>query len=158
VQASSLYLSSVLPSPLPCFLASLLQQLKQPAFSFHTPRLPSPEMPQAARKDVAAQRAQDKESKRARGAMSCAECRRWVFSSTLSQSIHPILCFARLKLKCDKTVPCSSCKRRGCAQICMNPLSTTTHSPTHSFSFRPKWSVPSLHFGSTVQTNAFSLL
>ncbi|KAJ7081259.1 fungal-specific transcription factor domain-containing protein [Mycena epipterygia] len=32
---------------------------------------------------------------------SCAECR-------------------RLKLKCDKTVPCSSCKRRGCATICPN--------------------------------------
>ncbi|KAJ7077455.1 hypothetical protein C8R44DRAFT_826138, partial [Mycena epipterygia] len=32
---------------------------------------------------------------------SCAECR-------------------RLKLKCDKTVPCSRCKRRGCATICPN--------------------------------------
>ncbi|KAJ7702923.1 hypothetical protein B0H16DRAFT_1347279, partial [Mycena metata] len=26
----------------------------------------------------------------------------------------------RLKLKCDKTVPCSSCKRRGCSAICPN--------------------------------------
>ncbi|KDR77286.1 hypothetical protein GALMADRAFT_96046 [Galerina marginata CBS 339.88] len=58
-------------------------------------------MPQAARKDPQSQRAQDKESKRARGALSCAECR-------------------RLKLKCDKTVPCSSCKRRGCSAICPN--------------------------------------
>ncbi|KAH6903168.1 hypothetical protein BKA70DRAFT_1301768 [Coprinopsis sp. MPI-PUGE-AT-0042] len=59
-------------------------------------------MPQAAqRKDLNAQKAQDKESKRARGALSCAECR-------------------RLKLKCDKTVPCSSCKRRGCSAICPN--------------------------------------
>ncbi|KAF9485642.1 hypothetical protein BDN70DRAFT_870940 [Pholiota conissans] len=58
-------------------------------------------MPQAARKDAQTQRAQDKESKRARGALSCAECR-------------------RLKLKCDKTVPCSSCKRRGCSAICPN--------------------------------------
>ncbi|KAG2007078.1 fungal specific transcription factor domain-containing protein, variant 3 [Coprinopsis cinerea AmutBmut pab1-1] len=58
-------------------------------------------MPQAPRKDVSAQKAQDKESKRARGALSCAECR-------------------RLKLKCDKTVPCSSCKRRGCSAICPN--------------------------------------
>ncbi|KAF9563813.1 hypothetical protein CPC08DRAFT_705725 [Agrocybe pediades] len=56
-------------------------------------------MPQAAKKE--SQRAQDKESKRARGALSCAECR-------------------RLKLKCDKTVPCSSCKRRGCSAICPN--------------------------------------
>ena len=45
------------------------------------------------------QRALEKESKRARGALSCAECR-------------------RLKLKCDKTVPCSSCQRRGCGSIC----------------------------------------
>ncbi|KAF5313331.1 hypothetical protein D9611_008642 [Ephemerocybe angulata] len=58
-------------------------------------------MPQVSRKDVNAQKAQDKESKRARGALSCAECR-------------------RLKLKCDKTVPCTSCKRRGCSAICPN--------------------------------------
>ncbi|KAF9011964.1 fungal-specific transcription factor domain-containing protein [Cyathus striatus] len=59
-------------------------------------------MPQATRKSEATtQRAQDKEQKRARGALSCAECR-------------------RLKLKCDKTVPCSSCKRRGCSAICPN--------------------------------------
>ncbi|KAF8233042.1 hypothetical protein L208DRAFT_1268931 [Tricholoma matsutake] len=61
-------------------------------------------MPQSSsvRKDaITLQRAQDKESKRARGALSCAECR-------------------RLKLKCDKTVPCSSCKRRGCSAICPN--------------------------------------
>ncbi|TFK25407.1 hypothetical protein FA15DRAFT_668474 [Coprinopsis marcescibilis] len=58
-------------------------------------------MPQAPRKDISAQKAQDKESKRARGALSCAECR-------------------RLKLKCDKTVPCASCKRRGCSAICPN--------------------------------------
>ncbi|KAL0946244.1 hypothetical protein HGRIS_012501 [Hohenbuehelia grisea] len=56
-------------------------------------------MPQAQRKET--QRAQDKETKRAKGALSCAECR-------------------RLKLKCDKKVPCSSCQRRGCAAICPN--------------------------------------
>ncbi|KAJ4490375.1 hypothetical protein J3R30DRAFT_3278237 [Lentinula aciculospora] len=63
-------------------------------------------MPQASRKDPATQRAQDKESKRARGALSCAECR-------------------RLKLKCDKMVPCSSCKRRGCSSICPNGVLIT---------------------------------
>ncbi|KZT04988.1 uncharacterized protein LAESUDRAFT_727563 [Laetiporus sulphureus 93-53] len=51
-------------------------------------------------------RAQEQEFKRARGAISCAECR-------------------RLKLKCDKTVPCSSCKRRGCSSICPNGSLTT---------------------------------
>ncbi|KII91782.1 hypothetical protein PLICRDRAFT_136237 [Plicaturopsis crispa FD-325 SS-3] len=30
------------------------------------------------------------------------------------------LCRCRLKLKCDKTVPCSSCSRRGCSEICPN--------------------------------------
>ncbi|KAL1754344.1 fungal-specific transcription factor domain-containing protein [Schizophyllum commune] len=57
-------------------------------------------MPQAVRRESAqtAQTMQDKELKRARGAISCAECR-------------------RLKLKCDKTVPC---KRRGCSAICPN--------------------------------------
>ncbi|KAI6096181.1 fungal-specific transcription factor domain-containing protein [Pisolithus croceorrhizus] len=52
------------------------------------------------------QKSIDKEQKRNRGAISCAECR-------------------RLKLKCDKTVPCSSCKRRGCSTICPNGSLTT---------------------------------
>ncbi|KAG1819148.1 uncharacterized protein BJ212DRAFT_1344338 [Suillus subaureus] len=69
-------------------------------------------MPQASRGNARqpdsreAQKAMDKEQKRSRGAMSCAECR-------------------RLKLKCDKTVPCSSCKRRGCSAICPNGSLTT---------------------------------
>ncbi|KIY49731.1 hypothetical protein FISHEDRAFT_7362, partial [Fistulina hepatica ATCC 64428] len=83
-------------------------------------------MPQSGRKDASnAHKNQERESKRARGALSCAECR-------------------RLKLKCDKIVPCSrrvpvlrflacvcnSCKttldlnevlqRRGCSAICPN--------------------------------------
>ncbi|KAF8829110.1 hypothetical protein HHX47_DHR3001120 [Lentinula edodes] len=37
--------------------------------------------------------------KRVRGQISCAECR-------------------RLKLKCDKKIPCSSCIRRGCKSLC----------------------------------------
>ncbi|GLB35345.1 putative fungal specific transcription factor [Lyophyllum shimeji] len=39
------------------------------------------------------------ELKRIRGELSCAECR-------------------RLKLRCDKKVPCTSCSRRGCESIC----------------------------------------
>ncbi|KAJ6539249.1 fungal-specific transcription factor domain-containing protein [Mycena capillaripes] len=39
--------------------------------------------------------------RRARGEISCAECR-------------------RLKLKCDRKLPCSSCIRRGCPSICPN--------------------------------------
>ncbi|KAI0794297.1 fungal-specific transcription factor domain-containing protein [Fomes fomentarius] len=44
---------------------------------------------------------EDIELKRARGEISCAECR-------------------RLKLKCDKKLPCGSCVRRGCTSICPN--------------------------------------
>ncbi|KAI0958195.1 hypothetical protein AcV7_004081 [Taiwanofungus camphoratus] len=44
---------------------------------------------------------EETELRRARGEISCAECR-------------------RLKLKCDKKVPCSSCVRRGCTTICPN--------------------------------------
>ncbi|KAF5392659.1 hypothetical protein D9757_000881 [Collybiopsis confluens] len=39
------------------------------------------------------------DQKRLKGELSCAECR-------------------RLKLRCDKKVPCSSCVRRGCESIC----------------------------------------
>ncbi|KAH8114455.1 fungal-specific transcription factor domain-containing protein [Phellopilus nigrolimitatus] len=41
------------------------------------------------------------ELRRARGEVACAECR-------------------RLKLKCDRTIPCSSCVRRTCPGICPN--------------------------------------
>ncbi|KAJ7593118.1 fungal-specific transcription factor domain-containing protein [Mycena floridula] len=41
----------------------------------------------------------DIEEKRIKGELSCAECR-------------------RLKLRCDKKLPCSSCVRRGCESIC----------------------------------------
>ncbi|KAL4081790.1 fungal-specific transcription factor domain-containing protein [Scleroderma yunnanense] len=47
------------------------------------------------------------ELKRVRGELSCAECR-------------------RLKLKCDKKIPCGSCMRRGCPTICPNAGSLST--------------------------------
>ncbi|KAK7680387.1 hypothetical protein QCA50_016627 [Cerrena zonata] len=65
-----------------------------------------PQSSRAARHADERERAKEQESKRNRGAISCAECR-------------------RLKLKCDKTVPCSSCTRRGCASICPNGSLTT---------------------------------
>ncbi|KAL5480214.1 hypothetical protein ACEPAI_1484 [Sanghuangporus weigelae] len=46
------------------------------------------------------------ELKRAKGEISCAECR-------------------RLKLRCDKKLPCSSCVRRGCPMICPNGVLTS---------------------------------
>ncbi|KAK7042430.1 putative transcriptional regulatory protein C1F7.11c [Favolaschia claudopus] len=42
-----------------------------------------------------------KASKRIRGEIACAECR-------------------RLKIKCDRTVPCSTCLKRGCGALCPN--------------------------------------
>ncbi|KAJ7747903.1 hypothetical protein DFH07DRAFT_747477 [Mycena maculata] len=46
-------------------------------------------------------RAPSKASKRIRGEIACAECR-------------------RLKMRCDKTVPCSTCVKRGCGALCPN--------------------------------------
>ncbi|KAK7063782.1 hypothetical protein R3P38DRAFT_2820319 [Favolaschia claudopus] len=51
------------------------------------------------RRPVTEEEQKDIELKRLRGELSCAECR-------------------RLKLKCDKSVPCGSCSRRGCESIC----------------------------------------
>lgn len=65
-----------------------------------------PQSSRASRHTDERERVSEQESKRNRGAISCAECR-------------------RLKLKCDKTVPCSSCTRRGCASICPNGSLTT---------------------------------
>ncbi|KAH8110132.1 fungal-specific transcription factor domain-containing protein [Phellopilus nigrolimitatus] len=63
-------------------------------------------MPPAAKNDIDASglelrrvRVRELELKRTRGEISCAECR-------------------RLKLRCDKKVPCSSCTRRGCSAVC----------------------------------------
>ncbi|KAJ3719091.1 fungal-specific transcription factor domain-containing protein, partial [Lentinula guzmanii] len=50
-------------------------------------------------KHLSPEELKDIEQKRLKGELSCAECR-------------------RLKLRCDKKVPCSSCSRRGCESIC----------------------------------------
>jgi len=44
------------------------------------------------------------------GALSCAECRRYAFAPSPSQSVYRPS--SRLKLKCDKTVPCSRYRGR----------------------------------------------
>ena len=59
----------------------------------------------------------DIEVKRARGEISCAECRRCV---PLSLVLRFRTQHRRLKLKCDKKLPCGSCVRRGCTTICPN--------------------------------------
>ncbi|KAJ7028724.1 hypothetical protein C8F04DRAFT_963706 [Mycena alexandri] len=46
-------------------------------------------------------RTPSKASKRIRGEIACAECR-------------------RLKIRCDKIVPCSTCVKRGCGALCPN--------------------------------------
>ncbi|KAL1681609.1 fungal-specific transcription factor domain-containing protein [Schizophyllum commune] len=51
--------------------------------------------------DATNPQAREIELKRARGEVSCAECR-------------------RLKIRCDKQIPCQSCTRRGCASLCPN--------------------------------------
>ncbi|KAL0575347.1 hypothetical protein V5O48_006626 [Marasmius crinis-equi] len=43
----------------------------------------------------------NKAGKRIRGEIACAECR-------------------RLKIRCDRTVPCTTCVKRGCAALCPN--------------------------------------
>jgi len=46
----------------------------------------------------------------------------------------------RLKLKCDRVVPCASCTRRGCESICPNgeiqPSTTSTHPDPHMLDHR----------------------
>ncbi|KAG7453080.1 uncharacterized protein BT62DRAFT_45886 [Guyanagaster necrorhizus] len=58
-----------------------------------------PETTKRRQKIFSEEELKDIEQKRIRGELSCAECR-------------------RLKLRCDKKVPCSSCCRRGCESIC----------------------------------------
>ncbi|KLO09670.1 hypothetical protein SCHPADRAFT_1000098 [Schizopora paradoxa] len=66
-----------------------------------------PKGPSQVNNSIVAQQTQFKQNrtnlKRAQGQISCAECR-------------------RLKLRCDKKVPCFTCTKRGCSNIC--PLGT----------------------------------
>jgi hypothetical protein len=58
------------------------------------------------------------EMKRNRGEISCAECRRCVafYTPQLARS-HPFYVPARLKIKCDKQIPCQSCQVRPAQQL-----------------------------------------
>src|SRR5258707_6272160 len=81
------------------------------------------------------------EMERNRGEISCAECRRCLVPHTpLLALSHALYVPTRLKIKCDKQIPCQSCqvcptqqflmclhltfptKRRGCASLCPNGL------------------------------------
>ncbi|KAH0836884.1 hypothetical protein J3R83DRAFT_8685 [Lanmaoa asiatica] len=67
----------------------------------------------ASRRDIEEYRfdgghAREIEQKRNNGQISCAECR-------------------RLKIKCDKQIPCQSCQRRGCAALCPNGSLSSPH-------------------------------
>ncbi|KZP27871.1 hypothetical protein FIBSPDRAFT_948119 [Athelia psychrophila] len=64
------------------------------------PKNPSTSSRKAARRLTSDE---DIELKRSRGEISCAECR-------------------RSKLKCDKQIPCGTCSRRGCSDICPNGI------------------------------------
>lgn len=58
------------------------------------------------------------EMKRNRGEISCAECRRCVAPHTpLLACPHPLSVPARLKIKCDKQIPCQSCQVRSTKQL-----------------------------------------
>jgi hypothetical protein len=54
------------------------------------------------------------ELKRSRGEISCAECRRCVRprSSALVNGHYMLIAPIRLKIKCDKQIPCQSCQVR----------------------------------------------
>ncbi|KAF8065083.1 hypothetical protein FPV67DRAFT_1501416 [Lyophyllum atratum] len=73
---------------------------------------PEPKIKRSNRKEIFEPRydggqARELEEKRNRGEISCAECR-------------------RLKIKCDRRVPCQSCQKRGCVALCPNGSFTTS--------------------------------
>lgn len=90
-------------------------------------------MPQSGKKDVASQRAQDKESKRARGEftparrqLSLREYQAHYLVQSAGGTVSPNMSFLyshyqySLKLKCDKTVPCSRWGSRSLGALCLN--------------------------------------
>ena len=58
--------------------------------------------------------------KRRRGAtrLSCAECRRSLQSPSHFYPASLTFFVFRLKLRCDRGIPCGSCVKRGCGAIC----------------------------------------
>lgn len=79
--------------------------------------------------------------KRRKGAtrLSCAECRRYVISALSSLINFILICMSRLKLRCDRAIPCSSCVKRGCGPICpdVGCSSYTIRLPSHYLSGLP---------------------
>lgn len=67
---------------------------------------------------MAPTRAEDREEKRVRGQIACAECRRFLQIRLITQPRHSQS--PRLKVRCDRKIPCSSCIRRGCSAVCPN--------------------------------------
>jgi hypothetical protein len=49
-----------------------------------------------------------------------------------------LIFLCRLKLRCDRAIPCSSCVKRGCGPICpdVGYSSHSTHLPSHYLTFR----------------------
>lgn len=65
---------------------------------------------------MAPQRTEELQEKRGRGQVACAECRR--FDNFFYTVKFLFMAFLRLKVRCDKKIPCGSCVKRGCAAIC----------------------------------------
>lgn len=74
--------------------------------------------PTAKRRDPSP--APEPAKKRRRGAtrLSCAECRRSLQSPFPFLSPFLNILVFRLKLRCDRGIPCGSCVKRGCGAIC----------------------------------------
>ena len=86
------------------------------------------------------------ELKRNRGEISCAECRRCVAShSPLLPRSHPLHVSARLKIKCDKQIPCQSCQVRPTSTAPRVPF-LTPHTAERLRFFMPERSVLSSIF------------
>ncbi|KDQ57817.1 hypothetical protein JAAARDRAFT_276298 [Jaapia argillacea MUCL 33604] len=58
--------------------------------------------------------------RRARGEISCAECYRYANRLAIHDHFNYLVASDRLKVRCDKKIPCGSCARRGCPNICPN--------------------------------------
>ncbi len=78
--------------------------------------------------------------KRRRGAtrLSCAECRRSLDYATIFCLFISNPFTVRLKLRCDRGIPCGSCLKRGCGAICPDGRYSLNQSTTlayHLFRF-----------------------
>lgn len=94
------------------------QRILLPSHLLPRPSIMPPPPPYERRMDALGGDGPAKKRRKGATRLSCAECRRYVICTLSSLITFLLISICRLKLRCDRAIPCSSCVKRGCGPIC----------------------------------------